>query len=190
MRRNRPDYTKDDYTLATVDKKRKYCLSLGFQSWHPKVIKILIAAIIGVAVGMVLFGIFSQAYAKDTELLNEGSHAIGTVVKKSSTPGDSMGGSDTYNVGYTFSSPNGELFNGGGSITSQLWHQLNIGSPIEVVFNPADPSRNMPLASDSAGTWIIYLAAIGFTFVAFFLVWLVLLPLVIRFVKKLIPRPK
>ena len=187
MRRNKPDYTKDDYTPATTDKKQKYWQSLGFQRWHPKVIKILTAAIIGVAVGMVLFGVFSQAYAKDTELLNEGSHAIGTVVKKSSTPGDSMGGSDTYNVGYTFSSPRGEQFNGGGSISYQLWHQLNIGSPIEVVFNLANPSQNLPFATERAGMWIIYIAAIGIAFVSFFLFWLVLLPLVIRFVKKLIP---
>jgi len=179
---------KSDYTLPTVYKKRKWWQSLCFLRQHPVVVKILVAAIIGVAVGVELFAIFSQVYAADSELLNEGSHAIGTVVKKSSTPGDTMGGSDTYNVRYTFSSPSGEQFEGTGSIGYQLWHQLNIGSPIEVVFNPVDPSRNLPLASERAGVWLIYLAAIGFAFVAFFLVWLVLLPLVIRFVRKLIPR--
>jgi hypothetical protein len=148
-----------------------------------KTIKILIAVAIAVVVGIKLFLDFSQLYMADSELLEKGSHTTGTVVKKSITPGDY---DDTYNVGYTFSSPGGEQVRGGGTIDYQVWVQLDKGSPIEIVFDPIDPSRNLPLALDRAGEWIDYLAAIVFAFGAFLLVWFGLIPLIVRSAKKLI----
>lgn len=148
-----------------------------------KTIKILIAALIAVAIGIKLFLIFSEFYIVGSVLLNEGSHTIGTVAKKSSTSGDY---DDSYNVGYTFSSPSGQQVRDGGTIGYQMWNQLDKGSPIEIVFDPIDPSRNLPIALDRPGVWNYYLAAIVFAFEAFLLVWFILIPLIIRSAKKLI----
>jgi hypothetical protein len=63
---------------------------------------------------------------------------------------------------------------------------LDKGSPIEIVFDPIGPSRNLSIALDRPGVWNHYLAAIVFAFEAFLLVWFGLIPLIIRLAKKLV----
>jgi hypothetical protein len=149
----------------------------------------LVAAIIAVTIGVGLLVSLSQWYTKDSELLSDGSRAVGTVVRKYSVEHEDSSGSggSTLHVAYTFSSAMGEQMEGHGSIGSQLWHQMEVGSPIEIVYDPVDPSHNLPVATERPGMWMIYLAPIFSTVGAFLLAYLVLL-LVIWFVSKLIPR--
>ena len=61
MRRQKPDCTKSDYALPTIDKKQKWWQSLGFLRRHPETIKIMVAAVIAVAIGVGL-SIFQPLY--------------------------------------------------------------------------------------------------------------------------------
>lgn len=184
--KHKPSNTRADYTLPAIDKKRKRWQNIGFLRWHPEAVKILAASIIAVVVCIQLSLIFSQGYSKNTQLLNEGSRVMGTVVEKRISPGDSQGGFDGYDVTYTFSFPSGEQFRGSGEIKYQLWDQLDIGSPIEIAYSPDNPSMNLPIAADRPGIWIAYWGAFVFACGSFLLVLFILLPLVMWSVKKLI----
>ena len=186
MRRHKPDYTKADYTLPTIDKKRKWWQSLGFLRRHPEAPRILVASIIAVVVGVQLSIIFTQVYNEYSELIINGSRAIGTVVETRVEHNDSTGAGQAYQVYYTFSTPSGVQFKGGGPVEYQLWQKLDVGSSIEIAFDPVDPSKNLPVAADRPGVWMAYFGAVVFAWGAFLVVRFVLLPLVIWSVKKLI----
>ena len=181
-----PDYTKADYTLSTTDKKRNCWQSLGFLGQHAEAVKILVALLIAVAVAVQLSIIFSQVYNEYSELLVNGSRAVGTVVETRVEHNDSTGAGQAYEVYYTFSGPGGVQFKGGSPIEYQLWKKLNVGSSIEIAFDPLAPSKNLAVDADRPGVWIAYLGAIVFAWVSFLLVRFVLLPLVISSIKKLL----
>ena len=136
----------------------------------------LIAAIAAITIGIELSISFTQSYAKDSELLSDGLRAIGTVVKKEVSLGDSESFGDTFYFSYTFSSPSGEQINGHSSIGEKLWQQMDVGSPIEIVYDPLDPSHNLLVAADRPEAWaMIYLVSIGVAIGSFGFIGLVLL---------------
>ena len=161
-------------------------MKFQYRQVNPKTIKILVALIIAVYVGVQLSIIFSQVYNEYSELIIHGSRAIGTVVETRVEHNDSTGAGQAYQVYYTFSTPGGVQFKGGSPIEYQLWQKLDVGSSIEIAYNPVNPSKNLPVAADRPGVWIAYFGAIVLAWGSFLIVWFVLLPLVIWSVKKLI----
>ncbi len=152
----------------------------------------MVAAIIAVAIGIELFTGVSQRYKEKSELLVGGSRVIGTVVKKSVTPpGPSEAGgagTDTYSVSYIFSAASGEQLSGSSDIKYKLWEQLDVGSPIEIVFDPVKPSHNLPVAAELPEMGMAYFGSIVVAGLSFLIIVGLVLPLAERFVSKLFPR--
>ena len=133
----------------------------------------IIAVSIGVVIGVGVMDFMKQQYLSDTKVLSEGSRTNATVIEKKIW--DYREDPDSYTVKYTFSSPSGELFTGSENMEKQAWDELLVGSPIEIAFNPVDPSQNLPvdgMEKTSPGLAALFLAI--FSAVASFVVLLLL----------------
>jgi len=141
---------------------------MNVRVWATKLeaIASLIPIIISVAVGMAVLVFGVQASLSETELLNKGSRASGTVIDKNASYDPDEG--YTYTVSYTFSTPNAEQLSGGWFIEKPVWDKLIIGSQIEIAFDPANPSQNLPVEGVKATPlWIMPIAAVLFAVVSF-----------------------
>jgi hypothetical protein len=163
-------------------------MKVKFPDWSPTAILILVPAIISVVVGVTVANDVRQVSLAETELLSKGSRAIGTVIDKTTLQSGSE--DDSYMITYTFSPPNGEQLTAGWLINKPAWDKLYIGSPIEIAFDPAYPSRNLPVEAEATPLWFIPLAAIVFAFLSFvvsFVLLLLVMTLIERLVNKLVP---
>jgi len=150
-------------------------------------IRILVAVIITVTIGIGLFSSLDSQYKEDSKLLNNGSHIVATVTKKSRDY-DDHSEYYQYMVQYVFSLPDGEALKGDGEISHHNWKQLREGRPIEIVFDPTDPSHNLPVLVIRGFFWESYYYTIFLSIFVFIIVSCVLFalpPLIIRLVHKI-----
>ncbi len=164
-------------------------MKVEFRQWWPLAILILVPAIISVVVGVTFAVQTRQVSLSETELLSKGSRAIGTVIEKTTLHSPQEG--DSYMVRYTFSPPNGEQLTAGWLINKAAWDKLYIGSQIEIAFDAAHPSWNLPVAgAETTPLWFSPLPTVIFallSFVVSFVLLLLVMTLIIRLVNKLGP---
>jgi len=144
-----------------------------------EIIIAIIAISIGVVAGIGLFNIIEHDYLSNTKILSQGLHTNAVIIEKKRW--QESDAPDTYTIKYNFSSPSGEIFTDFENMEKQVWDKLQVGSQIEIAFNPVDPSENLPIEGlEKHSPWLlIFFVAISSIVVSF-----IVLLLLFKWIKK------
>jgi hypothetical protein len=110
---------------------------------------IRVSTLIRISTALVVGGVVTFLLAKDfaghRDLLENGSRVTGTIMHKTRWYGEN---DEHYEIGYTFSTPDGGAITGSGDIGQGTWRSVEVGGQIGVAFDTENPSRNEPLSGE------------------------------------------
>jgi hypothetical protein len=104
----------------------------------------LILGLVFVLVGLVVIVGSIGAYLKDSSIATQGARATGTITEKFAHRPSGKG--PKHRVRYRFSIASGQQFEATSDTYAQEdWERLRVGQPIDIRFDPQDPSRSFPM---------------------------------------------
>jgi len=94
----------------------------------------------------------------ENDLLNDGTRVYATVTEKKTLFSSSDG--DDYLVSYRFPSTDGKSVTSGHLISKPTFDKLNVGSRLEIAYNPNNPRNSIPTSGAQTMQAFVYVVAI------------------------------